>query len=147
MRRSLALPLVMFIQLAFVGCSTMQSIDVNKRSRVYQAEYITVFKAVIGYCEEKAFAIIMADKDLGIINTDWKENSGVSKFFIGNKRVKINFSLKEIVSGKETRVVLTISAQEQGLFGTYQESTMTESQAVDAYNTVFGRIQQQISSN
>lgn len=125
----------------------MQSIDVNKRTRVFNADYKTVFKAVVGYCNERSFAIIMADKDLGIVNTDWKENSGVSKFFTGNKRAKINFGLKETADGKGTRVVLTVSAQSQGMFGTYQEATMTEGQAVDAFNAIFDSIQGQIGSN
>ena len=80
----------------------MQSIDISKRSRKFNADYLSTFKAIAGYCNDRGFAITMADKDLGLLNTDYKENDGTAKFFFGNYRSKLNFSMKKISENETT---------------------------------------------
>lgn len=136
--------IAIIMSLLFYGCATMQSISVQNRTHVYNASYINTFKAAIDYCNEKSFAILQADKDLGIINTDYKEADGASAFFFGNKRVKINLSLKDIASDS-TQIIAIISAQNAGAFGSWQQATMSESQAADYYNMLFTGIENQLN--
>lgn len=132
--------------LAVVGCASMRPLDISKRTRLYAANYKTVFKAVMAYCQDRSIPVLTADKELGLINTDWVGNGG----FLFKNRLKINFSLKD--QGDTTKVVLTITTQQQRLngigadasVGAYEDSGMTESEATDLYAKVFDGIQKQI---
>lgn len=127
-----------------VACATTQTIDVSLRTNVFQADYLTTFKAVVDYCNDGGFAIVMADKELGILNTDYKESGGASSFFFGNSRAKINFSLKK-VSETETKVIVTISGEKQGAFGSWTQATMTEGEAKGYYQSVFEGVQARLN--
>jgi hypothetical protein len=132
-----------FALLLFSSCSTMQTIDISKRTRKFNADYLSTFKAVAGYCNERGFAITMADKDLGLLNTDYKENDGTTKFFFGNYRSKLNFSMK-MVSENETQVIVNASAEKQGAFGSWTQTTMSEDQAIELFKKIFTGIQSQL---
>jgi len=126
--------------LAVAGCATMQSIGVDKRSRVFHAPFDTVIVATAEYCNDRGFPVSSVDRVIGILNTEYRENDGTSKFFFGNYRAKINFQFKR-VGPDATRVVANVSAEEQGMFGTYKQSTLTESQATKTYADIFTQIQ------
>jgi len=124
----------------------MQSIPPSKRTKVYNYDYITTFQAVLSYCNDVSFAVTMADKDLGIINTDFKENEGTSKFFFGNFRAKLNFYLKK-QSESSIQVIINASGERQGAFGSWTQSTMTEQQAIELYQQIFSGIDKQLRQN
>lgn len=134
------LPLV-FVLLA--GCvGTMQTVDESVRSRTYGADMKTTFKAAILYFNSKGFAIVMADKELGLLNTDWKSIDRTSAILMGDARFKINLSMHEI--GKETKVSGTISFQQKGYMNQWEEAGVTESTARDLYAKMFDGIQSHI---
>lgn len=135
----LHLMIISIITILLSSCATMQSIPSSKRTKVFNTDYLTTFKAVISYCNDRSFAITMADKDLGIVNTDFKENEGTSKFFFGNYRSKLNFSIRQL-SESTTQVLINASAEKQGAFGTWTQTTMTENQATDLYHQIFSGI-------
>ena len=137
--------LLFLFSLIFAGCATMQTIDVSNRQHTYDKAYLDVFRAAVDYCNQESFAITQMDKELGVINTDFKENDGTSKFFLGNRRVKLNFSLRSI-NETSTKVIAIISAEEQGAFGSWEQTTMTEGEAIDYYNKVFDGIQHMLNN-
>ena len=125
--------------LVLTACATMQSVRVEDRSTFIDQEYNTVLRAVIKYCNDKAFPILTVDKELGIINTDWKELSNV---ITGTARVRINFMLVSI----ENRVKIAANVQaQQPTYGTgWVAMTMTESQAKDYYKMIFDGIRERL---
>ena len=125
--------------LVLTACATMQSVRVEDRSTFIDQEYNTVLRAVIRYCNDKAFPILTVDKEIGIINTDWKELSNV---LTGTARVRINFLLVNI----EGRVKIAANVQaQQPTFGSgWVAMTMAESQAKDYYKMIFDGIRERL---
>lgn len=136
MKKLLLLLAAIFI---LTSCATVQSLDSSVRTYTYERDYNSVLKAIVTYCNEKAFPITSVDKELGIINTDYKENEGTAKFLFGNSRAKMNFSITKQQESK-TKVLLNLSIEKQGAFGSWSQATMTEGQAADYYKTVFKNI-------
>lgn len=135
---------VVLLSVVLFGCATTQSIDQSKRTRTFEADYLSTFKASLDYFNERGFAVAMVDKDLGIINTDYRENDGVAKFFLGNYRAKINLSLRAIPDKTQTKIIATISAEkmESNIFQSrWVQATMGEGEAADYYTKVFNGIQ------
>lgn len=132
---------VFVISILLSACSTMQSIPVENRTYNYNADYLTTFKACVTVCNDNAYPIAMADKELGIINTDWKMNDGTSQFFMGNVKLKMNFSLSKL-NETSTKVVVTMTGVQNGA-----ALTMSEGQVKDTYANIFIAIQKRIDNN
>ena len=136
---------LLILLLTLIGCAS-KPLDPSVRTHVYQADYKSTLKAVIAYCQDESLPVLTVDKDLGIVNTDWKNTGG---FMLGN-RMKINFSLKDQTTS--TKVILTITTQQQRLngigasasVGDYQERSMPDDEARKAYGQVFTGIQNQL---
>lgn len=125
----------------------MQSLDISYRSRSYDQDYLTVFKACLDYCNVKGIAVKYVDKELGIIDTDFKEQDPeFTRGFLSilsESRMKINFSVKE--KNKKTNVVVNASIEDlEGSDGRWRQVTLTESEAKDYYNKIFRGIENQL---
>lgn len=125
------------------GCATttMQTLDVSSRSRAYEADFTATFRAVVAYCTDHGFAVTMADRELGIINTDYKmtDPGSISTVLTGNGRAKLNFTVQRITD-KTTKVIALASLEQQGAFGTWKQASGNESQAKKQYDTILGNI-------
>lgn len=128
--------LVIITSFILFGCATTQSLDVSKRTKIFINPYEDVFKAALEYCNERGFPITNADKDIGYIVTGFRESDATAAFFFGNKRANINFNLSELAPDR-TKVILNISFQSQGSFGSWKQQNVLESVAEDAYKDVF----------
>lgn len=117
----------------------MQSLKIEDRSMIFDDDYNTVLKAVLTYCNEKAFPILTVDKELGLINTDWKE---LSNIITGTARMKINFIITD-VKGK-TKVSANIQAQQPGIAGQWSAMTMMEVQVKSYYKKLFDGIKERL---
>lgn len=133
-----------FLVLAACGCATTQSIKEEYRTRLYEKDIPTVFGAVVKYCNSKGFPIIMADKELGIINTDYITNSGLSKALIGGERGKLYFYI--VQANNYVKLTAIITYEQAGAFGSYNQGTMTEGNAVDLYDKLFLAIESNMSA-
>ncbi len=119
----------------FAACATMQSISVDQRSRIFDADYMTTLKGALDYLNTNGWQISNVDKDLGIVNTEFKTTSGLSALFTGDERWKINFTVQK-VSATQTRVIANmLYEQKSGLTG-WTQANMTEGEAVDRYNKI-----------
>lgn len=129
------------IPLLFIlGCATTQTLEVSRRSMIYHTDYIATLKGAVDYCTEDGFAILSVDKDLGILNTDFKETGGLVKILGGGWRWKINLSFIELAD-TITKVISIISTEKQGSFGRWEQATMTGDRAEEFYTDVFRGIQ------
>ena len=124
---------------ALAGCSTAQSIDVSKRSRTFDKDFTTVFRAAITYLTNEGYPIAQTDKDLGILNTDWLENSGFLKAMGSNQRIKLNMVIQPVNQGT-TRIVASMSWQHQPGGNKWTEAMVSEGQAADRYKDIFDGI-------
>lgn len=131
-----------FLLIILTACATMQTINVENRSRIYNADYNKVLKAILSYCNEYSFPITYVNENLGIINTDYKENAGASKI-LGNYRYKLNYNISKIDDNK-TKVVINANYEVQGAFGTWTQSNMSENQAKELYETLLNRINERL---
>jgi hypothetical protein len=126
----------------------MQSIDVNARSRTFDADYATTLKAAIDYLNADGWQIATVDKDLGIINTEFKSASGLSAILSGEERYKMNFSIQK-QSPTQTKVIANMLYEKKtsgNAFksGEWVQATMTEKEATDKYNEILSGIQSKI---
>lgn len=132
-----------FLLIILTACATMQTVNIENRSRIYDADYNRVLKAIISYCNEYSFPVNYVNENLGIITTDYRENDGTSKLLIGNYRTKLNYNVSKIDENK-TKVVVHINYEEQGTFGAWKQATLTESKAIEIYETVLNRINERL---
>jgi hypothetical protein len=130
---------VLLLSATLLGCATTQGLDVSKRTRVFPAPYDTVMMAAVEYCNDRGFPVTSSDTKLGILNTDYRENDGAARFFLGNARARINMNFKRL-GADSTRILLNISTEKQGAFGSWSQMTGSESEIVNIYNEVFDGI-------
>ena len=127
--------LIVLLVLVACGCATTQSINEEYRTRLYEKDINIVFGAVGKYCTAHGFPITMADKEMGIINTDYMTNSGLSKALIGGERGKLYLY---IVPGKAcVKLTAIITYEKSGAFGSYSQATMMEGDAIELYIKLF----------
>jgi len=130
-----------------LSCSSMQSLDISYRSRSYEQDYLTVFKACLDYCNFKGIAVKYVDKELGIIDTDFKEKDpDFTRGILGilsESRIKINFSVKK--KSDKTNVVVNASIEDlEGSEGTWRQVNLTEDEAKGYYDKIFRGIENQL---
>lgn len=102
------IPLLFFL---LAGCVTTQSLPVEDRSRTYDLDYDLVFDATVQALAEQGFAVIDAEKDEGIINTDYLAPSDrFASFFFGDTRMKVTALISEAPNG--TRALLNFELQD-----------------------------------
>ena len=121
------------ISLIFFACATMQSIPIDDRSTIIDADFNIVFKAVISCFTENGYVINNMDKELGLIDTDYKSGSAWAALFAGDTRTKMNAILTSVDSTK-TKVTLTITSEEKELFGGWRAKNITGGSAKEVYN-------------
>lgn len=82
---------------------------------------------------------------MGIINTDYTNNSNWKAFWSGDERTKVNTLLKSVDNG--TRVRLTISVQNKSALSGWNSANMSESKAKEYYQKMFEKIGEQLSNS
>ncbi len=150
MKRNIYLTTILVILTAMIltGCATMQSIDVNARSRTFDADYSTTLKAAVDYLNSDGWQIATVDKDLGLINTEFKSVSGLASILSGEERYKINFSIQK-QSAAQTKVIANMMYEKKtggNAFksGEWTQANMTEGKAIDKYNEILNGVQLKI---
>lgn len=126
--------------IVLLGCATAQTIEVSKRTRNFNADLISTFRASLAQLTNQGYPIEKADKDIGILNTDWLELGGTIKALGGNQRLKVNLVIQPLDSSR-TRVIASISWQHTPGGGQWKEAMISESQAIEKYNEIFNGIQ------
>ena len=130
-------PLLLFAVL-LAGCATTQSLPVEDRSRTYDLDYDFVFDATVQMLAEQGFAIIDAEKDEGIINTDFRLESSFLSFLSGPTRLKVSALVSDAPGG--TRVLLNFDLQDvdDDVSGVYNSRSLTPRAARRYYRDFFG---------
>ena len=129
--------------LLLVGCVTTQSLPVEDRSRTYDLDYDFVFDATVQMLAERGFAIIDAEKDEGIINTDYRAQDAFLSSLLGSARLKVSALVSDAPDG--TRVLLNFDLQdvdqsvESG--GAYNSRSITPRAARRYYREFFDSLE------
>jgi hypothetical protein len=131
------------------GCATMQSINISNRSQIMDADYATTLKATVDYLNAEAWQITAVDKELGLINTEFKSASSVSTIFGGGERYKLNFSIQKY-SDTKTKVIANVLHETKSgghllREGTWAQANMTEKDAIERYEHILGGIRSNIA--
>lgn len=125
-----------------MGCATTQSLPIEYRSRTYDVAYDVAFDAVVLALAEQGYAIEEANKDQGIISTDFLLEESFLGFLAGPSRIKVNGLVRDSESG--VRVMLTIAVQDSDLDGpggNYSTRNLTTNRARDYYDNLFMHIE------
>ena len=132
----------LLLTLLLAACTTTQNLPVQDRSRVYDTEYEDVFDATVQMLAEQGFAIIDAEKDEGIINTDYRVESNIWSFFTGPTRMKVSALISNASSG--TQVLLNFDLQEADTSGdapgVYNSTSLTPRAARRYYQEFFSSL-------
>jgi len=110
----------------------------------YYADYDDVFKVVLARVQSGTASILTADKDLGIITTDWIQDSGVlSQALLGGARTRTNFNIMRMQDGSGMTMLKVNMAYQtrSGAFGGWQEQPFTEDMARKTISPIFEVIQ------
>lgn len=115
------------------GCAGLEPVSQKEmESRVYDAPYELVFKAVVSVLEQKGHRLTKADLEQGIIDTEPVE----AKY----KRVRISAEVKPL--GKQrTEVKARIELGERGLMGSTYKA---EAPKLTMYDDLFTEIELQV---
>ena len=137
----------LLLALLVAGCATTQSLPSEDRSRVYNLEYDLVFDAAVQALAEEGFAIIDAEKDEGIINTDYRAESALFSFLSGGPtRLKVSALVSQADNG--IHVLLNFDLQdanpsvESG--NLYNSRSMSPRRARRYYQELFGEIEERL---
>ena len=101
---------LLLLPLLVLGCVSTQNIPAEDRSRTYDLDYDIVFDATVQMLAEKGFAIIDAQRDEGIINTDYRAEDRLFSFFSGPTRRKVSALISNTSDG--TQILLNFDLQE-----------------------------------
>ena len=135
------LPLLFFVLL---GCSgAVETVDISHRTRVYQADYQKVLKAVVDYCKESGFPVSTTDKESGRVDTGYRINEGLGMPIVVQSRAKLSFSLEKL-SDSETKVVGSVSIEKE-IHGEWSHVDIGETPARDVYYEILTGIQTKLS--
>lgn len=125
--------------LLLAGCVTTQSLPVEDRSRTYDLDYDLVFDSAVQMLAERGFAIIDAEKDEGIINTDYRAEGEFLSFLTGSTRLKVSALVSDAPGG--TRVLLNFDLQDVDVSGdvsgVYNSRSLTPRAARGYYRDFF----------
>lgn len=132
----------------FLGsCATMQTVSLSKRTRIYVARQEAVVNAVVDYCNDRGFPIQSYTKELGLVNTDYREGDPVFMRLFGQIRMRLNFQARQLDSTR-VRLILFASAEDDGgAFGRWRQSALLESQAEQLYEALFNGVEQYLGTN
>jgi len=131
--------------LLLAGCVSTQNLSVQDRSRIYDLDYDLVFDATVQMLAEQGFAIIDAEKDEGIINTDYRTKDRILSFLSGPTRWKVSALVSLAPEG--TQILLNFDLQEfvdqspTGGGGMYRSKPITERAAQRYYREFFGALE------
>lgn len=143
--KKLSLIIPALAMLILQSCATTQSLSDDVRTKIYNSDYDQVFKAVVQTLSDGGYIIKNMNSEIGIINTDYTNNSNWEAFWTGDERTKVNALLKPLNNG--TRVRLTISVQNKAAFSGWNSASMTKSQAKEYYQKIFKKIGKRISGS
>ena len=125
------------------GCATTQSIPVTDRTHTFDADYDVVFAATARVLVAEGYVLKTIDKDVGLIDTDYKHRSGFT--LKGKQRRKVNALL--IVAGTATRLTLTLAAEQPNDDGDWQSVPFTTDAALKYYDELFEKIEYELHGN
>ena len=129
------------LALLFVaGCATTQSIPRTDRSYTFEADYDAVFGVVVRVLVADGYVLKTIDKDVGLIDTDYKHRSGFT--LKGRQRRKVNALLAEAGSG--TRLTFTVAVEQPNDAGDWQSVPFTTASAMKYYNELFEKIEYEL---
>ena len=117
------------VLLAISCAPTLQSLPDQAReeitTRTFAYPFEEVFSACLDRLEKRGYTIANIDSKVGIMTTDWKQNESVTaKILVGNMRAKAMVRVKAL-SDMESQVVLTIQAERQRAFGSWESVPIT----------------------
>jgi len=121
------------------------------RSRIISVSDEMLFNATLQSFSEQGFSISMADKESGIISTDYKTGKRASTAIIGISRIKLNAIISQ--SNNRSRIVLTISYESGrpvdhrvgGIVNSvWQPIPVSEKKAIDLYEYYLSDIIQRL---
>jgi len=118
---------------------TLATAPVSCRTRQIPAPYYVVFEACLAHLTASGWMIELAQKESGIITTDYWTNSGLSAVFAGHERVKYSLYLAP-VGEDSTRIVATKSRQNSNLGG-WSESNVLTADAAEEYKRTLDAIE------
>jgi len=102
--------LLTLIPILIAGCVSTQSLPVEDRSRVYDLDYDLVFDAAVQILAEEGYAIIDAEKEEGIINTDYRAEDRLLSWISGPTRRKVSALVSTAPNG--TKILVNFDLQE-----------------------------------
>ncbi len=96
----------------FCYCATtgMQEDSIYGQTRVIQATYESVFQATLDYLPERGYTIKKADRESGVIETNYQSGAGVAIGFTGDKRAQVKCKLIKI-DDNQTRLTLELFSE------------------------------------
>ena len=118
------------------GCATTQSIPVTDRTYTFDADYDAVFGATARVLVADGYVLKTIDRDVGLIDTDYKHRSGFT--LKGKQRRKVNALL--IVVGTATRLTFTMAVEQPNDEGDWQSVPFTTDAALKYYDELFEKI-------
>ncbi len=127
--------LITLLFLLIAACSSIQTGNSGYRSKTFQADYSIAFTAIEDFCKDSNLKIISADKEHGLIKTDYVEFVSTAKNSNGNLRSKINFNLSKVDENK-TKVTITMIVERQSN-SLWMETTMAEDWSMQTYRNLW----------
>jgi hypothetical protein len=130
-----------FLALFLLGCGTsLQSVDASRRTRTFNADYLSTFNAVLAFCSQNGYNASYADKNSGVINTNYKRLS-TNYALVFEQRMRVTFYVRAI-SASQTMVTATLALEYYVTrYETWETREMSADEAEGIYERVLSSVQ------
>lgn len=130
--------LSLFLVLAAAGCAVLSGPSAPSQTRTITlaADYDRSFTAVLSYCTEHSYPVVVTDYPAGIISTAYRPTNPPLRGIGAAFRTRCKFRLSRIEADRTCVVALAIIEQ-AGRSGQWEEARATEAAVQEFYDGVF----------
>ena len=125
--RQIAVSIIIFL---IAGCATTQSIPVETRFDVVNANFDKTLTATAEYFTERGFLIKTMDKKTGLIDSDYKYRSPIKATLLGDRRTKVNAIISKIDTNS-AKITLNLISERKPIFRPWRRAEFLDKQTLE----------------
>ncbi len=136
---------ILILALFVTGCGTglAPTDDPAGHTRDIPADYPQVFAAILSFCSDNGYTVVVTDMQSGIINTAYARRPQLAAAADLSTRSRVKFLVRK-TSEHRTTVVALASIEQRGHDSAWEAAEIPASQADDFYDSMFRSISERL---
>ncbi len=137
---------ILFFALLVTGCGTSlaPTVDPDQHTRTLPADYPQVFAAILSFCSDNGYTVVVTDMQSGIISTAYARRPRFIAAQDLSTRSRVKFLVRRAAEHR-TSVVALASIERRGRDSAWEAAEIPASQIDDFYDGMFRSISERLS--